>query len=273
MRRLRWPPIIEHAANIVDALDTRPTLRQLFYLLVSDRTIPNAEYPYKRLSDLTAEGRRAGTFPALADLTRHIEVPMSFDGPEDAIEWLVGIYRRDRTELQDHAIYLAVEKATLVGQLSRWFGRDRGIPILALRGYSSQTYIDEVAELIESDGRPAVILYAGDFDPSGEDIERDLSDRLGVEDEIVRVALTPDQVTRFGLPINPGKETDSRANAFERRYGGLWQVEVEALPPDQLRGLFDDALDAVWDVSAFEAVLEQEEEDRDVLQSAAEALP
>jgi hypothetical protein len=39
-----------------------------------------------------------------------------------------------------------------------------------------------------------------------------------------------------------GKATDSRAAAFKARHGRLVQVELEALAPDDLRQLFEDAL-------------------------------
>jgi hypothetical protein len=265
--RLKWEPIIDHARGIVEELDIPPTLRQLFYLLVSDQTFPNEHTNNKQLSSRTAELRYLGEFPPLIDLTRHIEEPFSFDSPESALAWLARNYQRDRTEGQTYATYIVVEKATLVGQLSAWFGDDLGIPIVALRGYGSQTYIDEVVAHIERDGRPALILYAGDFDPSGEDIRRHFTERVSDTSHVRTVALTPEQVNDLGLPVNPGKETDSRAKAFEARYGGLFQVEVEALSPAQLRGLFETALDAEWDRSQYEAVLDQEEQDRAALEA------
>jgi hypothetical protein len=37
------------------------------------------------------------------------------------------------------------------------------------------TYFDDVSDMLDRDDRPTVLIYAGDFDPSGEDILRDLS--------------------------------------------------------------------------------------------------
>lgn len=88
------------------------------------------------------------------------------------------------------SIFLGVEKATMVAQLRRWF-EAHGLPVLALGGYASQSYVDSVAADVERRGRPAVLLYAGDFDPSGEDIDRDFLERTGCFSSVVRVALTP----------------------------------------------------------------------------------
>jgi hypothetical protein len=258
--RLPWAVIVERAAAIVDSYDTGVTLRQLFYRLVSELAIPNTATAYKELSRHTAAARREGEFPRLIDQGRSVVRPMFFDSPDAALAKLRSWYRRDRTDGQPHALYLGVEKAGIVEQLSAWFGDRLGVPIVALKGYSSQTLVDEVAEEILEDGRPAVLLYAGDLDPTGEDVDRDFVDRVAVFDAVHRIALNAEQVEAYGLPPLPGKPTDSRAAAFKARHGRLMQVELDALDPDELRRLFQAAIDGYWDVSAFEAVRTRERE-------------
>lgn len=51
----------------------------------------------------------------------------------------------------------------------------------------------------KKDGRPAVLLYAGDHDASGEDIDRDFSARTGCWWKVRRVALTATQVRQYAL--------------------------------------------------------------------------
>jgi len=269
--RIAWPEVLERARAIVAEYDTAVTLRQLFYRLVAVELLPNARTAYKTLSSRTAQARREGTFPDLVDNGRDIHEPMTFADPDEAREWLTRVYRRDRTEFMDVSIYIGVEKATMVAQLESWFG-ERGLPILALSGYASQSYVDEVRIGIwarieayhERNGggiRDTVPLYAGDFDPSGEDIGRDFRARVHLFDKVVKVALTPEQVDAYGLPPALGKATDSRANGFRARHGRLGQVELEALAPDVLRGLYEDALAPFWDVSAFERSRERERAD------------
>jgi hypothetical protein len=265
--RIDWPAIIDRAAVIVRSYDTSVTLRQLFYRLVSEQLLPNSTTAYKGLSAKTAEARRQGTFPALIDRGRTIHRRAYWDGPADALRALASQYRRDRTAGQDVSLYIGVEKAGMVIQLQSWFG-DLGIPVLALGGYSSQTYVDEVARDTHRQGRDAILLYAGDFDPSGEDIDRDFEERSDCWDKVLRVALTSGQVTAFGLPPNPGKITDSRAAGFIARHGQLVQVELDALDPNQLRGLYQTAIDEFWDASAYTAVRAQEREDLDRLWAA-----
>ena len=256
-RRLDWQSILALAASIVESYDTGVTLRQLFYRLVATEALPNTKVAYQTLSKVTAEARREGAFPALIDRTRSIHRYRTFPGPDEARDWLCRTYRRDRTEGQEFSVYLGVEKAGIVEQLETWFG-DLGVPILALGGYSSQTYVDEIAADIDEQGRPAILIYAGDFDPSGEDIQRDFIGRVGRFEEVVRVALTSQQVEEYDLPEQMGKAKDTRAGRFIARHGRLVQVELDALPPDVLRQLFADAIDSYWDDEACAAAVERE---------------
>ena len=260
-----WPALLEQAAAIVKSYETEVTLRQLFYRLVAAELLPNTTNAYKSLSKYTAEARRAGTFPALMDRTRTIHRDETFSSPVGAQRWLQRIYRRDRTEGQTVSLYLGVEKAGIVEQLREWFG-ELGVPVLALGGYGSQTYVDDVIADVHATGRPAVLLYAGDHDPSGEDIDRDFTPRTNCWREVRRVALTADQVTAYALPPQPGKGTDSRAAGFIGRHGRLVQVELDALPPDVLRALYTDAVEEFWNDDAHEQELEREAAERRTLQ-------
>lgn len=266
MSRIKWEAVLEGAAAIVGSYSTGVTLRQLHYRLVSAQVIPNTTSAYKTLSARTAEARRDGWFPSLVDRTRAIHRPAYADDPLSEIKFLAHSYRRDRTEGQEHALYIGVEKNGLVAQLESWFA-GLGIPILALGGYSSQTFCDVVASDVARDGRDSILIYGGDFDPSGEDIERDFEDRTGFcFAEVVRVALTPEQVEEHKLPPQPGKASDTRAGTFMARHGKLIQVELDALPPDVLQSLYREAIERYWDRSIFEAVLEQEDRERGVIE-------
>lgn len=266
MSRLHWPAIVDQAAGIVSEYNTPVTLRQLFYRLVAARVLPNTDTSYKTLSARAAEARRDGRFPELADRGRTITQPWSFTGPENALRYVVERYRRDRTEGQPWSVYLGVEKDGLVSQLSAWFG-DLGVPIVALKGYASQSLVESVKSHVADQRRPAVLLYAGDFDPTGEDIDRDFAERTGCFDKVIRVALDADQVESFDLPPAPGKATDARAARFTARHGRLVQVELDALDPTDLRDLYQTAVDQFWDVSAYEAVRAEEAEDLEALEA------
>lgn len=266
---IHWPSVVAEAARIVESYDTAVTLRQLFYRLVSAGHIPNTQNAYKRLSSTTAIARRAGTFPDLIDRTRDIHLFSAWSSPASALRSLADQYRRDRTEGQETAVYLGVEKNGMIIQLQAWFG-ELGFPVLAVGGYPSQSYVDEIRAHVGRQGRKAVLLYAGDFDPSGEDILRDFVARTDCFDDVVQIALTLDQVTEYDLPPLPGKATDSRAAGFQARHGMLVQVELDALDPNDLRALYQAAVTDFWDESAWEESMAREEQERTRLRDLAD---
>ena len=259
--RIDWASILARAAAIVESYDTGVTLRQLFYRLVAAALLPNTTSAYKGLSKVTAEARRARAFPSLIDRTRSIHRFQSFEDAAGARAWLSRIYRRDRTAGQGVSLYLGVEKNGIVAQLEDWFS-DLGVPIVALGGYSSQSYVDEIRTDVAAQDRPAILVYAGDFDASGKDIDRDFLKRTACFDSVEQIALSAEQVRAYNLPAQAGKAKDSRARAFTARYGALVQVELDALPPDQLRALYQAAIDRHWDTSAYDAAVAGEREDR-----------
>lgn len=273
MTTIAWAEVLERGARIVTEAEVGMTLRQLHYRLVSTPELgyPNTTAAYKGLSSRTAKARREGTFPALIDRTRRVERPPSWEGPGAALGALTRQYRRDRTAGQEVALYLGVEKAGIIAQLSAWFS-PLGVGIFATGGYASQTFADELPAEVAADGRPAVLIYAGDFDPSGEDISRDFVARTGCWSHVERVALTADQVDEYDLPPEPGKAGDSRAAAFVARHGRLVQVEVDALPVGVLRQLYADAIARWWDDDVHQRVLELEREDSSTLGVLAREL-
>jgi hypothetical protein len=275
MSRIGWPPVLERAAQIVVGYASDVTLRQLFYRLVSELIVPNTKYVYKRLSELTAAARREDSFPALVDHTRSIIVPGSFENANAALTELADWrYRRDRTEGQPVVPMLVVEKATLVTQLYDWFGEPLGLPIAPLRGFQSESFERDIRAFLEprlGAERSYAALYLGDFDPSGEDIERNARRYLGcLFESWRRVAISPELIDDYALPENPGKTTDSRARAFAARHGRNVQVEVEALAPDTLRELLDDEIKNYWDTSLYDAALARERDERAVLRALTE---
>ena len=110
-----------------------------------------------------------------------------------------------------------------------------------------------------------MLAIATDHVASGEDLYEDFVRRSNCWAKVVRVALTTEQVEEHGLPILPGNGQDSRAAKFRARFGRLIQVELDALPPEVLRGLYADAIAEFWDDDAYRAVLAIEEEHRTTL--------
>ena len=140
------------------------------YRLVADGNLPNIQTHYRRLSNVTAEARRAKSFPDLLDRTSRIERYQSFDGPDAAREYIRDVYRRDRSEGQDWSIYLGVEKAGMSEQLAAWFTNPFGIPHVALGGCGATSSSRTAAAFLRRYGR--LVQYEVDALPP--EVLRDL---------------------------------------------------------------------------------------------------
>lgn len=184
-------------------------------------------------------------------------------------------YRLPRWEDQSQYAELWVEKQALAGVLEP-MAQEFHVTLSVNKGYSSASAMFDAAQRFKensNDGdKDSVLLYLGDHDPSGEDMVRDIEDRLhefGVVNlEVKKIALTMAQVEEFDPPPNPAKTTDSRYESYAAKHGTeSW--EVDALPPDELQRLIRVAFEEVIDVDLMDAVKEREEKHKEKLRRAA----
>lgn len=251
----------------------RLTLRQLYYQLVSRDIIANQLREYSKLSDLLVKGRMAGIvdWEAIEDRVRVPYLPYYADDIHDALSDLINQYRLDRQEGQDNYIEAWVEKDALSGVLKR-VTQKYHVRLMVNRGYSSATAMhDAYKRIAAAEGRGQVghILYLGDHDPSGLDMVRDIRERLeefGVNPVVQPIALTDAQIKKYNPPPNPAKLKDPRATWYVDKYG-YTSWEVDALRPDVLNKLVSDSIEDLIDLEQFNAVLDQEEKDKEKLRN------
>ncbi|MFE9121316.1 hypothetical protein [Streptomyces sp. NPDC007172] len=224
----------------------------------------------RRLSAQLAQARRDGTFPDLIDTVRQVHVPPAWASATEFIEEMPEQFRLDRTRGQREALYVAVEKDTLRALVELWLGA-LGIPVVVVRGFSSESYVQVIRTRVAADPRPARLFYVGDFDASGHEIERDWIARTACWAQAERVALTAGQVQAYDLPATTGKAGDSRWPRFAAEFAldvtRPVQWEVEALPPSELQRLVVEAVRPHIDRGQLQAVLDQESEQRRALLS------
>lgn len=157
------------------------TLRQLYYQLVSRDVIPNRQSEYAKLSKVLVEGRMAGQvdWAAIEDRLRVAEKPSSWDSPVEIMDTVINQYEKPRMKGQANYLEVWVEKDALSGVLSV-ITEKYHVPILVNRGYSSVSAIYDSYKrfrvALES-GQSVKIIYLGDYDPSGMDMIRDVTER------------------------------------------------------------------------------------------------
>lgn len=134
-------------------------------------------------------------------------------------------------------------------------------------------YWDKDSDETYQPSKDVVVLYLGDHDPSGNDMVRDIRERLtefGVPNlKVEKLALTITQIRRFKPPPNPAKITDSRAAAYIAEFGDQsW--ELDALPPRELNRLVQQGIARNIDQEAMDAVIARENVERERVREAIE---
>jgi len=282
--RIDWlHTIIPRVKDILHSYSYRPTLRQVFYRLVAAQLIPNTEVSYKSLSRVTVMAREQGIIDPLAfeDRVRHYEGgDDGWENPQDFVHAALASlkdswkgYTRPLWSSQQRQVIIWLEKDALLRPVSEIASRYR-VRTYAARGYSSFSAVYEAAQEINGT-KPKVVLMLTDFDPSGEDMVRDLEERLsryGAEGfEVRKIGLTFDQVRSLGLPPMPAKKSDPRYQTFAISYGNE-AVELDALPPNELERIIVEAIEDLIDATAWNAEIAREMEERDEVRRLIDEL-
>lgn len=165
-----------------------------------------------------------------------------------------------------------IEKDALSRILHR-IAFDYCVPVVVAKGYASTSFKNECRERVLRNNRneqKTIILYFGDFDPSGmnmlptmmKTLQEDMN--LGDSVEAIRVALNLEQIDQYQLPKNPDavKPKDTRAKKFREEFGDV-AVALDALHPEILETLVKDSIESVLDLSRFEEQRRIQAQDRE----------
>jgi hypothetical protein len=314
----RWDVVVEIALREAEAYyqqyGTALTLRGLFYILVSKGVIPNTVTAYQQLSRRLAKARYDGEFPwylirdttrrsiRLERETRYPDRPLTAEELKSILEYYIKNYVNvsvNPWEDQPYRVVVVVEKEALGDLIAKFIEEVWGHGVYAvrvIRGYDSATDIYLLAETIASlpENQKPVVLQLGDYDPSGEDIVRDLRERLMMlsrRADIVfeKVAVTLDQIIEMQLPAKPESldeinkmrrdprykkyierltllaELDERVRKLIDMYGSP-EIRVEldalvALQPERFKQILRSAIEKYFDWQVYEEVTKKREEE------------
>lgn len=268
--------IIENSISICAGYDNGVlTLRGLHYQLVGLGMTNDIQH-YKRVVSAMIDARWDGLigFDKFSDLDRGMEGETEYKETDldDSIEeakssihnWM-NYYRLNRWENQPIYPEVLIEKKALQGVFARICGRlDVGLG--ACKGYPSLTFLHEASERYRkaiNAGKDVVILYFGDYDPSGEDIPRSIKEnmkRFDVDIAIKHMGLTKEQVLDLNLPPAPAKLTDTRT----AKWTGLGQVELDAVKPEMLINWCSSAISGLFDQDLYRELNEREKEEKKI---------
>jgi hypothetical protein len=246
------------------------TVRQLYYQFVARDLLANTDRNYRWLGKLVLDAREGGLidWDLIEDRGRNLDAPSTWSSPGAIVQGAAEQYRRDKWAEQTRRVECWVEKDALLGVIERAC-EPLEVPFMSCRGYPS------ISMLYGSAQRDiGLILHLGDHDPSGVDASRAIADKLalyGSPAEVRRIALTWDQAQELAQSPNKVKWSDTRAAVYAAQYGkDCW--ELDALEPQVIVDLItNEVLDEI-DQDAWDAEVEREGVERDLILAAAQGL-
>jgi hypothetical protein len=245
-KKINWdkqylPTVREQLADF-EVQGIKPTFRGMYYTLVDLGVLPKTEANYSALNKVSVRWRESGliSIDSFADSTRSIV--KNFD---DVYETLQDYVHRGTSHLeyadenyqvplwykQPHYVEIWLEKNAAVGTFES-IVEDLQVVVVPNRGHSSVAFInDNIRHLKkkQAEGKEIHILYFGDEDPSGEEMDKVYKRKFAeyglFNVDFVRLAVTKDQKERFDLQTDPDPETleklqkDPNRFKFMEKYG------------------------------------------------------
>ena len=259
-RHAQTEAMLEAVIDVLNNASSAMTVRQVYYQLVSRQVIENNRSQYQAVSKLLVGARLDGTigWDQIEDRLRRPRTPQMWTDLSSFVKSVRRSYHRDPWPEQEVYVEVWLEKDALSGIFEDIL-RPFGITLNVGRGYDGWSSINEASERLTGD---AVILYFGDFDPSGEDMVRSLEERLntlGSYPEVVKCALTVGDIQRYHLPPAMAKTSDTRSRRFAAQYGWHSAVELDALPVDVLRDRLRSEVEERIDLDALTATRQTED--------------
>jgi hypothetical protein len=255
------------------------TVRRLHYLLVSDERAralgyKNTQKMYMNLGRITARARKAKQIsPAcFVDETRTTIKQAGWHSLSDFAEAYSDGFDLDMWQNQPRMVEVIVEKDGLLSVLGPICAQ-QGVYLRSSHGQTSITQAYEVAKRFSlSPGKIHTVLYGGDHDPSGYNIEDQAKAKIqdyakfwfhvDLEIDWRRWALLEDDFEKHGIVSIESKTKDNNKSAFIARFGNDAQfAEIDSLPTQELIDRVTAAIENCKDPAIWQEDLDQQSED------------
>jgi hypothetical protein len=217
------------------------TVRGLYYQAEVNGLsgITKDEGDYNKIQQQVLKLRRNGrlAYADIADLTRWMRKPTTFDSVEEALWNTARAYRKALWSDTKDYVEIWCEKDALAGVIHP-ITSEYDVPLMVTRGFSSETFVYGAVEARGDDPRNFVVYYLGDFDRSGRDAAISLEDKLArfskgksftVYWQII--AVTEQQIQEMGLSTREPK----RKSPADKAWSYDFACELDAIPADTLR--------------------------------------
>lgn len=265
--------IISNSIEIMKEYPEGMTVRQLHYRLVALGMTNDIQH-YKKVCVAMKKARWDDTISmnSFVDRERTMygetlssvkDIDTEIETAQRQVKAWMNNYHLNPWSNQDEYIEVWIEKKALQGVFEPRCDANH-VGLGACKGYPSLTFLNEAARrLDDNEEKKCTIVYFGDYDPSGEDIPRALGenlDRMGVDVTVERIALHPEQIKQLKLAGVPPKIKDTRTQAWD----GTAAVELDAVEPNLLRQMCEDAILKHWSWDKHQELEAQEAAERKI---------
>jgi hypothetical protein len=283
--RLRgYSPLKRHATNaemeeraefLIDyAQEHGPvTVRGLYYQaeVAGIPGIGKDDTGYNKVQRQVLKLRRAGrmSYDDIADATRWMRKPRSYNSIEEALESTARQYRKAMWRDTNDYVEVWIEKDALAGVVYP-ITAPYDVPLMVARGFTSETFCFEAVEARGNDPRDFHVYALFDFDRAGRDSARSLFEKLhrfakgrpfGVH--FHDIAVTEEQIVEWNLPTRAPK----RKSAADKKWPFNFCCELDAIPPDRLRDLVRLHIEQHLPQYQFEYLQAAEQSERELLRA------
>lgn len=261
-KRVNWNndvmPIIKERLALFNIYGIIPTLKTIFYSLVNLNIIPNSFNYYTYLNKYATKARIRGDLPIGCfpeqDLPRITNSYSEFVNAKEYIQKIVNYLEEtsanpstqdcnfnNKNNPANNYIEIWIEKNTLSFTLNNLL-KNFSIKIISNKQNNNLEFITNNIKRLKcsmKEDKKIYILYFGNFDLFNNNIDKIINKAIidfNLNIDFKKIAVTENQMRNFHLPENPNPEiirkldSNLRKDYFIKKYGRLFQIELESLP-------------------------------------------
>ena len=258
--------------------DHPQSVRHVFYRMTDPRLpepVEKSDRGYRHVQARCVALRRSKQirYNWFADLSRRGYFVDTFDDAGDFVTRMKGLYRADLWRDADCRCEVWSESRSIASVIMDDCD-ELAVSLFPCGGFSSLSFIHSAAEQhnASDDDRPLQVLYIGDYDAAGVlidvSLQKELREHLrpDIELRFDRIGINADQISQYGLPTKPRKESDKRSLHID------CAVEAESMPAKILRGILRDRVEALLPPGALYVAKVAEESEREHLSNMARIM-
>jgi hypothetical protein len=280
-KRVNWNndvmPIIKERLSLFNRYGIIPTLKTIFYSLVNLNIIPNSFNYYAYLNKYATKARIRGDLPIGCfpeqDLPRRKNSYNEFVNAKEYIQKIVNYLEEtssnhssqdgnfnNKSNPTNNDIEVWVEKNTLSFTFNNLL-KTFSIKIISNKRNNNLEFITNNIKRLKcsvKEDKKIYILYFGNFDLFNNNIDKIINKAIidfNLDIDFKKIAVTENQMRKFHLPENPNPkiirklDRNLQKDYFIKKYGRLFQIEVEALPayaPEKFKNMVLESVNNIF---------------------------